>query len=135
MPIVAISAEAFEADRRRCEAVGMNDYLAKPISFSDLSSICERWLKPVASRETAAGKRATADPASLCPLIEQLIPLLAERKFDSFSLFKTLLAAAAGTDLADELAFIGKHLNAMEFDEVITQLNQLALSQGWPLRP
>jgi len=133
-PIVAISAEAFEADRRRCEAVGMNDYLAKPISFSDLSAICERWLKPVASRETAAGKRVTADPASLCPLIEQLLPLLAERKFDSFSLFKALLAAAAGTDLADELAFIGKHLNAMEFDEVITQLNQLALSRGWPLR-
>ncbi|WP_346284773.1 CHASE domain-containing protein [Zoogloea sp.] len=134
-PIVAISAEAFEADRRRCEAVGMNDYLAKPISFSDLSAVCERWLKPVEACKTAPGKRLPADPSVLCPLMEQLLPLLGARKFDAFSLFKTLLAAAEGTDLADELNFIGSRINAMEFDEVIAHLNQLAIARGWTLQP
>ncbi|MBN9695508.1 MAG: CHASE domain-containing protein [Zoogloea sp.] len=134
-PIVAVSAEAFEADRRRCETVGMDDYLAKPISFSNLAAICTRWLKPAARSGRAAGPRIAADPSSLCPLIEQLIPLLASRRFDAFAHFKALLAAAEGTDLAEELGFIGKHLHAMEFDEVITQLNQLAQSRAWPLRP
>ena len=132
-PIVAISAEAFEADRRRCEAVGMNDYLAKPISFSTLSAVCERWLQPAESGRNGPDRLPAADPARLLPLMEQLLPLLAARRFDAFSLFKGLLAAAEGTDLADELGRIGMRLNAMEFDEVIGHLNQLAASRGWAL--
>ncbi|CAG0981450.1 partial CAI-1 autoinducer sensor kinase/phosphatase CqsS, partial [Rhodocyclaceae bacterium] len=48
VPIVALTADAFEEDRRRCEAVGMDDFLTKPISAEALLAILRRWLKGAA---------------------------------------------------------------------------------------
>ncbi len=42
-PIVAVTANAFEEDRRRCLAAGMDDYLAKPFEARDLEALLERW--------------------------------------------------------------------------------------------
>ncbi|HKE55911.1 MAG TPA: response regulator [Pyrinomonadaceae bacterium] len=43
-PIVAMTASALPEDRARCLSVGMDDYLAKPLSRADLCVILERWL-------------------------------------------------------------------------------------------
>lgn len=43
-PIVAVTANAFEADRQRYLAAGMDDYLAKPFDASALRAILRRWL-------------------------------------------------------------------------------------------
>jgi CheY-like chemotaxis protein/HPt (histidine-containing phosphotransfer) domain-containing protein len=43
-PIVAMTANAFEEDRRACIAAGMNDHLAKPIDPPDFYARLERWL-------------------------------------------------------------------------------------------
>jgi CheY-like chemotaxis protein len=42
-PIVALTANAFDEDRRRCVAAGMDDYLAKPFDREELHRILERW--------------------------------------------------------------------------------------------
>lgn len=44
LPIVAITAGAFEDDRQQCMAVGMDGFLTKPIKFEELKPVLERWL-------------------------------------------------------------------------------------------
>ena len=44
LPIVALTAGAFEDDRQQCMAVGMDGFLTKPIKFEELKPVLERWL-------------------------------------------------------------------------------------------
>jgi signal transduction histidine kinase/CheY-like chemotaxis protein len=46
MPIVALTASAFQEDEARCFAVGMDHFLAKPVDLAKLRSVIERWMRP-----------------------------------------------------------------------------------------
>lgn len=46
LPIVAMTANAMQADRDRCLAAGMNDYLAKPIEPEELWKGLLKWVRP-----------------------------------------------------------------------------------------
>ena len=47
LPIVAMTANAFESDVQDCLEAGMQDLLAKPISMSLLTNILSKWTAPV----------------------------------------------------------------------------------------
>jgi CheY-like chemotaxis protein len=46
IPIVALTARAFKDDEERCRAVGMNDFLTKPIDARALRQALLKWAKP-----------------------------------------------------------------------------------------
>jgi signal transduction histidine kinase/DNA-binding response OmpR family regulator/HPt (histidine-containing phosphotransfer) domain-containing protein/HAMP domain-containing protein len=59
LPIVAVTAHAMKGDRARCLAVGMDDYLAKPVDPAKLAEVLHRWLgPPVPSPQPAAAQEA-----------------------------------------------------------------------------
>jgi len=44
VPIIALTADAFEEDRQHCFAVGMDDFLTKPIALDALRAALNKWL-------------------------------------------------------------------------------------------
>lgn len=44
VPIIALTANAFDSDKQKSIAVGCNDYMSKPIVTSDLLALMEKYL-------------------------------------------------------------------------------------------
>jgi len=57
IPIVALTANALKGEADHCRAVGMDDYLSKPVQLANLKAMLEKWL-PVGEGDAAAGETA-----------------------------------------------------------------------------
>jgi signal transduction histidine kinase/DNA-binding response OmpR family regulator len=67
LPIVALTANAMPGDEQRCRDAGMDGFLAKPYSFTQLRAVLARWLPeagPGPAPQAGVSSVATPPPAA-----------------------------------------------------------------------
>ncbi|WP_052293804.1 ATP-binding protein [Azospirillum sp. B510] len=63
LPVIAVTAHAYDEERRQCLAAGMNDFVTKPVAPERLLGVLARWLKPRTAAVAASAAAAAASPA------------------------------------------------------------------------
>jgi signal transduction histidine kinase/DNA-binding response OmpR family regulator len=64
IPIIALTANAMDGDRERCQAAGMDDYVSKPFDLQQLWAALDRW------RAQAEARRGPAPAPVRAPAID-----------------------------------------------------------------
>jgi hydrogenase maturation protease len=60
IPIIAMTANAFEEDRQKCKDAGMDDFLGKPVDPAALLAALARWMPEAPARESGHHEPKTA---------------------------------------------------------------------------
>jgi PAS domain S-box-containing protein len=108
-PIIAVTATAMAADRDRCLAAGMDDYLTKPLSLESLATVLARWApNPSGPKDTAQPEPAahtSSDPARPDPDNNTGPAVVAAPALDAQTVERLeRLGRDAGEDLMGQLA-------------------------------
>ena len=73
-PIIALTANVFQADIERCIAAGMNDHVGKPIKVEALFSKLEQWLKHAGFQPPAETVPSPQSPPTEPEMTQTQIP-------------------------------------------------------------
>jgi hypothetical protein len=102
----------------------MVEVLTKPVSFQEIDRALAKYL-PKAATESVLAKLPSGDRGAALALIAQLMPLLAQQKFDAFACFGKLKATLEKSVYSERIEKAGAMLNLMEFDQVAESMNRL----------
>jgi len=124
LPIIALTADAFEDVRQHCTEDGMDDFLTKPVAVQSLQQALGRWL-PAIELKMAPAQRGL-DWTQIHALLAELIPLLEQNKFDALERFQVLKKLTEHTELSSEISAASRALENLKFDEALQLLRPLA---------
>ncbi|WP_395337371.1 response regulator [Novosphingobium sp. BL-8H] len=121
LPILAMTAHAFDEEKRKCIDAGMDDHIAKPVSPAALAALLDRWLKPVTpdaeGPDSATGSTTVeATPVLPAKLPPFDIPVALERVGGKTALLHRLIVSF-GRDYADVAERMREALAEGEPDE------------------
>lgn len=137
-PIIAMTAHALKGDKDNALALGMSDYLTKPIRTDSLRTVLEQWMKPT-STKNATGRKSGLDVpaisdiwaddletfASIAELfigeLDWRLPLLRDAELDQVEHHAHSLKGASANVGATELSQLASELETLsssgqEFD-------------------
>jgi len=79
IPIIAFTANALKGEAEHCIAIGMDDYLSKPVQLVNLKAMLEKWLPVAGAGETAGvGRALPADEKTSQAESDLQLPVAAE---------------------------------------------------------
>ncbi|ACN18028.1 predicted sensory/regulatory protein RpfC (plasmid) [Desulforapulum autotrophicum HRM2] len=125
IPIVAMTANAMEEDRKHCLKAGMNDYLSKPINPSALVKVLEKWLVNLEKDEISPSE----DMGSIGEDKNR-----SQRIFDRDALFEQLLGdenlleivtATFLKDMSDQIFTLKKSLSRYNAPETAALIHKI----------
>jgi signal transduction histidine kinase/DNA-binding response OmpR family regulator/HPt (histidine-containing phosphotransfer) domain-containing protein len=100
IPIIAMTAGALVEDRERCLAVGMDDYISKPVDLKTLETVLARWITPAAPVDGASNGSGPSTPPEIDdspPIDESRLESLRDLEAaDGSSILASILAAFTG---------------------------------------
>ncbi len=132
LPIIALTANAFEEDRRLCLAAGMDDFSAKPINMGTLCTQLMRWLPAQeAHDEREKQDGPVLDIPKIQAVLGELLPLLEQNRFSAIARFEELHHLVAGTTAAAAIDAARQPLAELRFDRVRESLQAIAQVNGW----
>ena len=140
MPIVALTANALKDEAKRCRALGMDDYLTKPMQLADLELVLNKWLpafaKPTSALSAPAAPKAAAPTSALdVRVLESLVggePQVIAKLLQAFRLSAgkaaTQMRVACSTRQAAEVATVAHRLKSAARSVGALHLGELCLA-------
>jgi PAS domain S-box-containing protein len=133
IPIIALTANALKGEAEHCRAVGMDDYLSKPVQLARLEAMLEKWL-PAAAEPRPDSSPIPVDVSVLKALVgdspEVISEFLHDFRISAIEIMAELkIAYAAGqaaqvSALAHKLKSSARSVGALGLGDLCDEIEQ-----------